>query len=202
MTSDSKIFVSLRPIRKIQPRHQEPSGPNCQWDGCEQSGTHRAPVGREAEGLFLLFCPTHLAAYTKGYNFSPSLSDPVTARYQREAASGLRATIGVKVNRVTEPPLPSKARSGSAKAINARKSAAERQAASAAKRVRKLKVLEAKAFETLGISPDATPEEIRRRYKEKLKMHHPDANQGDRNSEDELRAAIEAHKILKLNGFC
>jgi hypothetical protein len=44
-----------------------------------------------------------LAAYTKGNNFSPNLSDPVTARYQREAASGLRATIGVKINRVTEP---------------------------------------------------------------------------------------------------
>ncbi|MGO7947216.1 molecular chaperone DnaJ, partial [Rhizobium ruizarguesonis] len=24
----------------------------------------------------------------------------------------------------------------------------------------------------------------------------------DRNSEDELQAAIDAHKILKLNGFC
>jgi DnaJ-class molecular chaperone len=65
-----------------------------------------------------------------------------------------------------------------------------------------LKVLEAKAFETLGLSEDATPEEIRVRYKQKLKMHHPDANQGNRNSEDDLRAAIDAHKILKLNGFC
>jgi len=33
-------------------------------------------------------------------------------------------------------------------------------------------------------------------------MHHPDVNQGNRNSEDELRAAIEAYKILKLNEFC
>jgi curved DNA-binding protein CbpA len=202
MTSDSKIFVSLRPTGKSHFKYQEPTGPKCQWDGCEKSGTHRAPVGREAEGLFLLFCPTHVAEYTKGYNFSPNLSDPVTARYQREAASGLRATIGVRINRPPEAPLPSTARSGSAKAINARKSAAERLAASATLQFRKLKVLEAKAFETLGISADATPEEIRRRYKEKLKMHHPDANQGDRNSENELRAAIEAHKILKLNGFC
>jgi DnaJ-class molecular chaperone len=54
----------------------------------------------------------------------------------------------------------------------------------------------------LGLSEDATPEEIRTRYKERLKMHHPDANQGNRNSEDLLRASIEAHKILKLNGFC
>ncbi|MGO7338522.1 molecular chaperone DnaJ, partial [Rhizobium leguminosarum] len=28
------------------------------------------------------------------------------------------------------------------------------------------------------------------------------ANRGDRNSEAELQAAIDAHKILKLNGFC
>jgi DnaJ-class molecular chaperone len=33
-------------------------------------------------------------------------------------------------------------------------------------------------------------------------MHHPDANEGNRTSEDELRASIEAYKILKLNGFC
>lgn len=64
------------------------------------------------------------------------------------------------------------------------------------------KVLEAKAFGTPGLSPKATPEEIRARYKERLKMHHPDANQGSRASEDELRASIEALKILKLNGFC
>ncbi|WP_246726889.1 J domain-containing protein, partial [Rhizobium laguerreae] len=76
------------------------------------------------------------------------------------------------------------------------------QATKADLQQRKLKVLEAKAFETLGLSQDATPVEIRRRYKLMLKMHHPDANRGDRNSEDELRAAIDAHKILKLNGFC
>ena len=86
--------------------------------------------------------------------------------------------------------------------MNARKNAAQRQAQKANLQVRKLKVLEAKAFETLGLSHDATAEEIKTRYKERLKMHHPDANQGNRTSEDELRASIEAHKILKLNGFC
>lgn len=62
--------------------------------------------------------------------------------------------------------------------------------------------MEARAFEALGLSPEATPEEIKIRYKQRLKMHHPDANQGDRNSEDQLQASIDAYKILKLNGFC
>jgi len=200
MTSDSKIFLGLGPTRKTRPENQAPTGPICQWDGCEKVGTHQAPVGSGAEGLYLLFCVEHFQRYADGYSYSSVLSDPEIARYQQEAASGLRVTSGMRVRQATEAPLPSTAPSGSSKFFNAGMSAAERQAAMV--QGRRLKVVEAKAFETLGLSPDATPEEIRRRYKEKLKLHHPDANQGDRNSEDELKAAIEAHKILKLNGFC
>jgi curved DNA-binding protein CbpA len=202
MTTDSKIFVGLRSTRKKPVAQRVESGPKCQWDGCEKHGTHRAPVGRDAEGLYLLFCTEHVKDYNRGYNYQTNLSDPITARYQREAASGARTTVGTSPTEAKEMPLPSTARSGSAKAVNARKTAAQRQTAAAELHKRKLKVLEAKAFEALDLSPDATPEEIRRRYKERLKMHHPDANQGDRNSEDKLRASIDAHKILKLNGFC
>ena len=202
MTFDSKIFVGLKSTRKRPTPQGEPTGPRCQWDGCEKNGTHRAPVGRDAEGLYLFFCLEHVKEYNKGYNFATGLSDKDIARYQREAATGGRPTWGTSVNQASETPMPSTVRSGSAKALNARKTAAQRQAQKADLQIRKLKVLEAKAFETLGLSPDATPEEIKSRYKERLKMHHPDANEGDRTSEDKLRASIEAHKILKLNGFC
>jgi curved DNA-binding protein CbpA len=202
MTSDSKIFVGLRPTRGKPAPKRNPDGPKCQWDGCEKGGTHRAPVGRDAEGLYLLFCTEHAKEYNKGYNFAAELSDPLIARYQREAANGSRRTWGASVKQSAEMPLPSTARSGSAKAVNARKNAAERQSTKADIQRRKLKVLEARAFETLGLSQDATPEDIKQRYKQRLKMHHPDVNQGDRRSEDELRASIEAYNILKLNGFC
>jgi curved DNA-binding protein CbpA len=202
MTLDSKIFVGLKSVRKKSAVRSEPTGPKCQWDGCEKTGTHRAPVGRDAEGMYLLFCLEHVKEYNKGYNFTTGLSDAEIARYQREASTGGRPTWGTGVNQATEIPIPLTSRSGSAKELNARKTAEQRKAQKADLQVRKLKVLEAKAFETLGLSPDATPEEIKSRYKERLKMHHPDANQGNRNSEDELRASIEAHKILKLNGFC
>ena len=202
MTSDSKIFVGLRLTRKKPAEHRETTGPRCQWDGCDNHGMHRAPVGADAEGLYLLFCLAHAKEYSEGYNYVTKLSNPVTARYQREAASGSRPSWGVRIDHSPETPLPSAIRSGTAKAINARKGAAQRQAAKAIVQSRKLKVLEAKAFETLGLSPSATPDEIRSRYKQRLKMHHPDANDGDRASEDALRAAIDAHRILKLNGFC
>jgi curved DNA-binding protein CbpA len=202
MTLDSKIFVGLRSTRKKPASHSEPTGPKCQWDGCEKNGTHRAPVGRDAEGLYLLFCLEHVKEYNKGYNSATDLSDAEIARYQREATTGARQTWGSRVSQSTEIPIPSTARSGSAKALNARKTAMQRQAQKADLQIRKLKVLEAKAFETLGLLPDATAQEIKSRYKEKLRMHHPDTNQGTRTSEDDLRASIEAHRILKLNGFC
>jgi curved DNA-binding protein CbpA len=202
MTLDSKILVGLRSTRKKSSPNSNPAGPKCQWDGCEKTGTHRAPVGRDAEGLYLMFCLEHVKEYNKGYNFATGHSDADVARYQKEATTGARQTWGTAIQQDTELPMPSTVRSGTAKALNARKTAAQRQAQKADLQKRKLKVLEARAFETLGLSPDATPAEIRSRYKERLKMHHPDTNRGNRISEDELRASIDAHRILKLNGFC
>ncbi|MDP9839856.1 curved DNA-binding protein CbpA [Neorhizobium huautlense] len=202
MTSDSKIFVGLKPIRKKAGPTPDASGPRCQWDGCEKAGTHRAPVGRDGEGLYLLFCLEHVRLYNAGYNYATGQSEGPTARYQKEAASGARVTQGQVAREAVEAPLPSTQRSGSAKALNARRSAAQRQAQKADLQKRKLKVLEARAFETLGLDEDASAEDIRRRYKEKLKMHHPDANQGERDTEGQLQASIEAYRIIKLHGFC
>lgn len=199
---EPKIFVSLKSIRKGPDSHSQPTGPQCQWDGCTKTGTHRAPVGRDAEGLYFLFCLEHVRDYNKGYNYAPDRSQPDIARYQREAISGRRQTSGAIADRPTETPLPSTARSGSAKALNARKSAAQRLIGKSDTPVRKLKALEARAFNTLGLAPNATPEAIKSTYKQKLKMHHPDANDGHRASEEALRASIEAYKILRMNGFC
>jgi DnaJ-class molecular chaperone len=67
---------------------------------------------------------------------------------------------------------------------------------------RKLKSLETKAFETMGLDANATSAEIKSRYKELVKKHHPDANGGDRGSEERFRAVIQAYQLLKQNGFC
>ncbi len=200
--TDSKIFVGIRPIRSSSDKPTQPSAPRCQWDGCDSPGVQRAPVGSAAEGLYLSFCVKHSKIYAKGYSFYPSHSDPVVARYQLDAAAGKIATRGVRTDREhREAPLPSSIPSGSAKSLRARGIANRSHAAAAAPQI-KLKPLEVKAFEVLGLEQVATSEEIKSRYKERLKADHPDANSGDRKSEDRLRATIEAYRILKLNGFC
>src|SRR4029450_381301 len=67
---------------------------------------------------------------------------------------------------------------------------------------RKAKPLEAKALETLGLDTKATGKDIKARYKELVKRHHPDANGGDRGSEDRFRDVLQAYRVLKQAGLC
>ena len=68
--------------------------------------------------------------------------------------------------------------------------------------VRRVSGPERLAFEVLGLEPGASKEAIKSRYKTLVKRHHPDANQGDRSSEDRLRSVINAYNALRRAGYC
>jgi DnaJ-class molecular chaperone len=56
-----------------------------------------------------------------------------------------------------------------------------------------------KALATLQLTGSATEQVIKARYKELVKRHHPDANGGDRSSEEKLREIIQAYNYLRTN---
>ena len=58
-----------------------------------------------------------------------------------------------------------------------------------------------RAFEQMGFKAAAKSDEIKRAYKALVKIHHPDANGGDKSSEERLRSIIAAYSHLKLKGF-
>jgi DnaJ-domain-containing protein 1 len=60
---------------------------------------------------------------------------------------------------------------------------------------------ERKALGALGLEPEASKQEVKTRFKELVKRHHPDANGGDRSSEGKLREIIQAYKYLRSIGF-
>ncbi|HSM20359.1 MAG TPA: DnaJ domain-containing protein, partial [Hyphomicrobiales bacterium] len=59
-----------------------------------------------------------------------------------------------------------------------------------------------KSLAALNLDGRASAAEIKARYKALVKRHHPDANGGDRSSEDRLREIIQAYTYLKGAGFC
>lgn len=205
MKLDSKYFDRIR-VRRKGARPEAPETPECQWDGCTKPGSHRAPVGRDAEGQYFMFCVDHARQYNKGYNYFSGLSDGEIARYQKEALTGNRPTWKMGVDRAAASgPTQSTAKSGSATAQARMRDPHgffNETRPNRPVRARKVKTLESKAFDTLGLAANATPVEIKTRYKDLVKQHHPDANGGDRGSEDRFRAVIQAYQLLKQSGFC
>ena len=54
-----------------------------------------------------------------------------------------------------------------------------------------------KALQVMGLEDSATVAEIKVRFKALVKQHHPDANGGDRSTEDRLIEIIKAYNYLK-----
>lgn len=183
--------------------------PPCDWEGCEAAATHRAPVGRDHEGEYHRFCLDHVRLYNKSYDYFQGMKDDAVADFVRAAATGHRPTWNMGVNPDSgvgrararddfEVPKNWSRRSGDPRLQFGR----TRARAARAEPVRRAKPLEKRALETLGLPETATAEEIRARYKDLVKRHHPDANGGDRSQEGRLQEIIHAHKLLRTAGLC
>lgn len=204
MSAYSKYFdkIRVRPDPKVEARTNAPA---CQWDGCKEPGTHRAPVGRMKEGEYFRFCFDHVREYNKGFNYFSGLPDTDIARFQKEALTGHRPTWKMGTSGAARfSPEPSQKRSGRAGYYRNLRDPFNlfETKEDGPVRPRQPRPLEAKALETLGLDHSATAQQIKTRYKELVKRHHPDANGGDRGSEERFRDVLQAYRMLKQAGLC
>ena len=199
-----KYFEKIR-VRPDPEAELKSRAPRCQWDGCPEAGTHRAPVGRMKEGEYFRFCFDHVREYNKGFNYFSGVPDSEIARFQKEAMTGHRPTWKMGANGASRSsPDFAQARSGRAGYYRNVRDPFNLfgGGARSAPRQRKAGPLEAKALKTLGLDTNATGADIKARYKELVKRHHPDANGGDRGSEDRFRDVLQAYRVLKQAGLC
>ncbi len=209
MKNNSKYFDSIR-VAPRREREQRDRGhrdhlPECQWKGCDKRAEHRAPMGRGRDGEYFQFCLDHVRSYNATYNYFDGMSDSDVAVFIKDAVTGHRPTWKMGAN----PEAPGvKARTQASKggeglhdphAFMAQRAATRRAKGDAVRR--QLKPLERKSLTTLDLKPEATKEDIKSRFKELVKLHHPDANGGDKRSEEKLREIIQAYNYLKQAGL-
>ncbi|CAL9914292.1 Uncharacterized 19.0 kDa protein in cobS 5'region [Candidatus Liberibacter solanacearum] len=191
MNLNSKYFDRIRNRKKRKKNDPNPKSSICQWDNCQCTGEYRAPVGSGAEDNFFLFCLEHVKKYNKGYNYFVGLSDDEVGRYQKEAVAGERFTWTA--------PLYAKRYPSDVFFFQESKNSYGNFSDRADHR---LNAIQFNAFEILGLLSDSSPEEIRGRYKNLVKKHHPDSNGGDRGTEEYFQAVVQAYRVLKQSGFC
>ena len=213
MKFDSPYFDRIR-VKPDEDRRLRASCPTCDWPGCAEAAIHRAPKGRLRENEYWRFCLCHVRDYNQSYNFFAGMSDDAVAQYQKDAITGHRPTWRMGLNGKSgngksdgRRPDPTRFHPGFDGAADPfgvfgevggswRPDFEPRQSES-----RMLRNAERKALDTLGLETNASAHDVKMRFKALVKRHHPDANGGDRSTEDRLREIIQAYNYLKSVKF-
>jgi len=204
MKFDSPLFDRIR-VKPTQDRARKADEPCCQWKGCGNTATHRAPKGRTHENEYWRFCLDHVREYNHSYNYFTGMSDDAVMKYQKDAVTGHRPTW--KMGTGNRPAGSSGGEFGPQSPHDPFNVFREFGAKGADTRTRPepkrtVRNAERKALHELGLEAGVDKAEIKARFKILVKRHHPDANGGDRATEDKLREIIQAYNYLKSVGAC
>lgn len=150
---------------------------------------HRAPRSRDRLRDFQWFCLEHVREYNLGWNYFAGMSEAQIEAHRRADVTWHRPTwrmgtafspgsgtfndpFGFYADAPPRRNRPADGPSGQATRMMA----------------------------VMGLEPGFTPTELKRRYKALVKRYHPDLHGGDKRTEDQLRAVIEAYRYLRDSG--
>lgn len=161
--------------------------------GCLAAGEYRAPKSRETLNQYWWFCLPHVREYNAAWDFYKGMS-PGQIEAQTRADTGWQ-----------RPTWPLGRLGARAYDEDALRDPLNLLAESRARRGRDAPTRTAAPLElrdplnTLGLDWPVSMEQVKARYKELAKRHHPDANGGDRAAEERLKtinlayAAVRSH---------
>jgi DnaJ-domain-containing protein 1 len=187
--SRARLESPIDPSRRAQPRMRL-----CEHPGCTAGGDFRAPRSRASLELYYWFCLDHVRQYNAAWNYYAGMSEaeieaeirhdttwqrptwPLGSRYSPNHAPQMRDYFGV----FGDP-------GGEATQETPRNK-------------RQLSPQEA-ALVVFEIAPPFTLVRLKARYKELVKLHHPDAHGGDKAAEEKLKVINQAYSTLKASYF-
>jgi hypothetical protein len=183
---------------------QEPEAEerHCNHPGCAGIGEFRAPKSRADLETYFWFCLRHIREYNRAWNYFKDMSRDEIEAYQHNSNTWHRPTWAVGVNagfgaRVVYT------FNGARDDLGAfsRGPAASGRGARRADHIDGVEGGVRSAFAALELRPGATGSEIKRRYKELAKHHHPDRNGGSKDAEEHLKKINAAYAYLTTAGY-
>ena len=167
----------------------------CEAPGCRLQGEYRAPWARDRLNEYRWFCLDHVREYNKKWDYFAGLgADQIEAHIRADTTwrrpvwpLGARRSGNGTYTHVNDPfgladdaglgEKPPPINDGSEQLTSA----------------------ERNALDVLELSWPLTRAAVKSRYKELVKMHHPDANGGARAAEEKLKEINAAYSTLRAS---
>lgn len=189
----------MQRVRRRQPtfdRSQVPPGTHprgCDHPGCRETGEFRAPRSRKTLSEYFWFCLEHVRAYNAAWDYYRGMNAEEIEEARRADIVGNRPSwpLGVRGHDFRVDPEQIKA---AFQRLFGEEFGDPRAEPPPAKR---LLTEEEKALAVLDLPVSASPSELKARYKELVKRHHPDAHGGDKEAEERLKTINQAYSFLK-----
>jgi len=201
MKINSKIFDSIR-VKPDQDRLLRNEHPECEWEGCTNPGTNKAPKGRNHDGEYHLYCVAHVRQYNKSYNYFSGMKDQDIGDFQKDARTGHRPTWSMGANPAAHGRADDETPGKPGSNFNDSFGLFSKDGEAQKPKRRPIRNAERKALTALGLDVTAQAADVKKQYKVLVKRHHPDANGGGKAAEEKLREIIQAYDYLKRAGFC
>lgn len=172
-------------------RPAEPEAPTraCDQPGCTHAGEYRAPRSRTQLNSYFWFCLEHVRAYNAAWDYYAGMSVDEIESMVRQDVTWQRPTwpLGARMGRRPFRFGPEHLRDpfGFFHGDEA-EAAPKRRPASP----------EEQAMRVLDLHAPITVVDLKARYKELVKRHHPDANGGDKAAEERFKEINQAYKTL------
>lgn len=158
---------------------------SCDWVGCDDQGLYRAPWSRDELRRYRWFCLEHVRSYNRSWNYYQGMNEEqVEADLRRDTVWGRPSW---PLGSCEYGPHVGSARFRDAFGFF------EDGPRVAPKRP---ETAEERAMASLQLTAPVTAADVKARYKQLVKLHHPDANGGDKAAEEKFKEISEAYRIV------
>ncbi|MDY0240735.1 MAG: J domain-containing protein [Rhodospirillaceae bacterium] len=164
-------------------------GRDCDHPGCVGKGEYRAPKSRETLDDYYWFCLAHVRDYNHAWDYFAGFAPDEIEAAIREDTTWQRPTWRLGH-------MGSGSAHASAETLHDPFGFFSEDVLNNARRASRRVPAEEEAMRVMDLCEPLTPEGVKSRYKQLCKRHHPDANGGDKASEERFKRIGQAYKTL------
>jgi len=161
----------------------------CDWQNCNEIGSHKAPVERDNSKKFRLLCLDHIKIFNKNWNYFANMNNQEIEFFIKSDLTWHKSTktfgssdnfFNVLWNNALDDKINIFKGDGFKEFKKTNISKTDRD-----------------ALEVMELDDEAKWAEIQTKFKSLVKKYHPDKNQGSKKFEDKLKTITLAYSQLK-----